>query len=331
MPSELMHAIVVDRWGGPEALTWCETPMPRPSADECLVKVEAAGVNFADLQMCAGRYRSVALPFIPGLEVAGVVAACGPAVTRFRAGDRIVALMGQGGYAEYATALEARAMFLPARWDAQQGAAFLMVFLTAYHALTTLGRLQAGESVLIHAAAGGVGSAAVQLAKAVGAVVLGTVSRPEKAERLRALSIDRVIDYSTGAFADDVLRATDDRGVDLVLDSVGGSVFRESLRCLAPRGRLVGFGAASGEPGQVLISDLQSKNLTVSGLGSTAMAREPGATKAALAALMPLVESERIAPVIGERFPLPEAAQAHALIASRRSVGKILLIPPHHA
>jgi len=301
--------------------------VPGPQAGEILLRVAACGVNFVDTQWRAGKFAAqTSLPFVPGVEAAGTVVAVGPGVTRVRVGDRVAALMPRGAYAEYAVAPETRAMPLPPTWTEEQGAAFLMGFLTAYHALVTMGRLAAGERVLVHSAAGGVGTAAVQLARAWHATVLGTVSRPEKAELPRTLGCDHVIVSGGPGFADEVLRLTDGRGVDLALDAIGGEVFTETLRCLAPRGRLVGYGEASGVPGAITIRELQPKNLTVCGMASSALARDPRHTDAALAALLPLAEAGRIRTVVTARFPLEEAATAHALLASRRSVGKIVLL-----
>jgi NADPH2:quinone reductase len=321
------RAIVIEQWGGPEVLRPSTVPIPAPQENELLLRVATCGVNFADTQWRSGKYAARArLPFIPGLEAAGMVERVGPGVTRFRPGDRVAALMGAGAYAEYAVAPESRTMHLPRAWTDEQGAAFLMVFLTAYHALVTIGKVTRGEWVLIHAASGGVGTAAIQLARAYGASVLGVVSRPEKAGLPQALGSAHVVIASGGGFADEVRRFTDGRGVDLVLDSIGGEVFTESLRCLAPQGRLVGFGDASGVPGTISIPDLQAGNLTVSGLASSILARDPRQTETALAALLPLAEAGQIRTNITTTLPLEQAAAAHALIASRRSAGKIVLL-----
>ena len=320
------RAIVVEQWGGPEVLRPGTVTVPEPQAGEILLQTALCGVNFVDTQWRAGRFAAQAtLPFVLGIEAAGTVLAAGSGVTRFRPGDRVAALMSSGGYAERVIAPEARAMPLPVGWTFEQGAAFLMAFLTAFHALVTLGRLSASEAVLIHAAAGGVGTAAVQLGKALGATVVGAVSRPEKVGLLTTLGIDHVVVTSGSGFADEVLHITGGRGIDLVVDSIGGTVFAESLRCLAGRGRLVGIGAASGTPGTVTIAQLQLKNLSVSGLASSVLARDPRMTEAALAVLLPLAQAGRLAPVISDRFPLADAARAHALLESRRSTGKILL------
>ncbi len=323
-----MKAVQVTRFGGPEVLVYVDLPDPAPAEAHVLIRVQAIGVNFADLKAREGGHISAAPPpFVPGLEVAGTVTAVGPGVRRVRPGDRVAAFP-TGAYAERVAAPEALTYVLPPGVSFDAAAAFLLAFNTAYHALRTQGRLGAGESVMVHAAGGGVGTAAVQLAKLWGARVFACAGSDEKLAKVKALGADEVINYTTQDIAEEVQRRTGGKGVDLVLDSVGGEVFTKSLQVLALLGRLVIFGNASGRPRAVDEAALQGMSRTLAGLSVGGLrARRPDFLRAGCEELLGLLGEGKIHPVVGRTLPLREAAEAHRFLASRASYGKILLMP----
>ncbi len=241
-----MKAVQVTRFGGPEVLAYVDLPDPSPAEQQVLVQVEAMGVNFADLKAREGGHLSAAPPpFTPGLEAAGTVLAVGAKVRQVAPGDRVVAFPA-GGYAERAVAPEALTYRLAPAVPFDAAAAFLLVFNMAYHALKTQGRLAAGETVMIHAAGGGVGTAAVQLAKLWGARVFACAGSDEKLAKVKALGADEAINYVRQDIVEEVRRLSGGQGMDLVLESVGGEVFEKSLQALALLGRMVIFGNSSG-------------------------------------------------------------------------------------
>jgi NADPH2:quinone reductase len=323
-----MKAVQVTKFGGPEVLAYVELPDPSPGVGQVLIRAEAIGVNFADLKAREGGHISAAPPpFIPGLEAAGTVLAVGGGVRRVAAGDRAVAFPA-GAYAGRVVASEALTYPLPAGVPFDAAAAFLLVFNTAYHALKTQGRLAAGESVMVHAAGGGVGTAAVQLAKLWGARVFACAGSDEKLARVKALGADETINYVTQDIAEEIKRRTGGRGVDLVLDSVGGEVFDKSLQALSLMGRLVIFGNSSGRPRTMDETALQGMSKTVAGLSVGGIrARRPEFLRPGCEELLRLLAEGKIRAVIGRTLPLGEAAEAHRFLASRASYGKILLTP----
>ena len=326
-----MKAIQVTKSGGPEVLKVLDLAEPTPGDGQVVVKVEAAGVNYADILARRGMYPlAPPPPFVPGFEVAGTVAALGPKASGLQVGDRVVGFTagGVGGYAERALGPAALLLSVPPGVSFHDAAAHFIIFNTAYHCLKTRGRVQPGMTVLVQAAAGGVGTAAVQLAKLFGARVFACASSDEKLARVRALGADVTINYATTDFVEAAKRETGGRGVDVVLESVGGDVFEKSLHALAPAGRLVVFGAASGKPGTVQVPALQRNNLTVAtfSIKGTA-AQDPAALRAGALELLALLEQGKLRPVIGRTYPLAEAAQAQQHIEGRGSYGKVLLLP----
>ncbi len=326
-----MKAIQVTQSGGPEVLKVLDLPDPTPGEAQVVVKVEAAGVNYADILSRRGVYPlAPPPPFVPGFEVAGTVVALGPKASGLKVGDRVVGFTAgsAGGYAERAVGPAALLFPVPAGVSFQDAAAHFINFNTAYHCLRRRGRLQPGETVLIQAAAGGVGTAAVQLAKLFGARVLACASSDDKLASVKALGADATINYATTDFAQAAKRETGGRGVDVVLESVGGDVFEKSVQALAPAGRLVVFGAASGKPGTVQVPVLQKNNLTLAtfSIKGTA-AQDPAGLQAGALEILGLLEGGKIRPVIGRTYPLADAAQAQQHIEGRGSTGKVLLIP----
>lgn len=325
-----MKAVVLPRYGGPEVLSYEEVADPVPGAGEVLVRVEAASINFADAKLRVGQYHQGASPpTIPGLDVGGTVAALGPGVTGLAVGDRVAAGLSGGGYAELAVAKASLVWQLPESVATDTGAAFPIAGITAYNVLALAGRLAPGESVVVHSAAGGVGTTAAQLARILGAgLVIGTVGDPAKVAAARDAGCDEVIVREEGDFAARVNELTAGGGADVILDSVAGETLTRGLGCLAPFGRLVAYGISAGEPGHVLSNQLHPVNRAVIGYSSGHYRHyRPEALRPAADAVLGLLAEGRLRLVIGHRFPLAEAAKAHELIESRSSIGKILLVP----
>jgi len=323
-----MKAVQVTRFGGPEVLAYGDVQDPAPGANQVLLRVEAIGVNFADTKAREGGHISAAPPpFVPGLEAAGTVVAVGAEVRRVAPGDPVVAFPA-AAYAERAVAPEALTYRLPAAVSSEAAAATLLVFNTAYHALKTQGRLAAGESVLVTAAGGGVGTAAVQLARLWGARVFACAGSDEKLARVKALGAEETINYVIQDLAEEVKRRTGGEGVDLVLDSVGGEVFDRCLQALGILGRIVVFGNSSGHPRKVEEAALQGMSKTLAGLSLGGLrARRPDFLRPGCEEILGLLADGKVHPVIGRTLPLRDAAEAHRFIAGRGSFGKILLIP----
>lgn len=322
-----MKAIRYHQVGGPEVLRLEEVPEPVPGPGEVRIRVRAAGVNFADTERRRGLYdASVPLPRILGSEAAGVVESVGPGVDTAWLGRRVVALTTRS-YAELATAPEQELLVLPERVSFEEGAGLLVQGLTAWHLIHTMGHLSSGQSVLIHAAAGGVGLLAVQLAKAVGARVLGTVSTQEKARLAKELGADDVILYSEGNVAGQVRTLTGGRGVDLVLDSVGANTWQSSLDSLAVFGHLVSYGSASGSPPRVDVEFLYEKSLKVSAYWLRT-AHPPELQRHAREALRAELAEGRLQVRTGLVLNLAEAAEAHRQLEGRGTVGKVVLRVP---
>jgi NADPH2:quinone reductase len=324
-----MKAIRVHEPGGPEVLRYEEVPDPKPEAGEVLIRVEAAGINFADTLARRGLYpTSTPPPFIPGFEVAGTVMGVGEGVEGITTGQRVMGFAPKGGYAELAVMPAASAIPVPGPMTFEEAAAFPIVYLTAYQALKSFGRLRQGESVLIHAAGGGVGTAAVQLAKVWGARVFATVGSDEKLSRVKGLGADEVLNYRTVDFAEAVRHWTSDKGVDVILESVGGEVFEKSLKSLARDGRLVAIGFSSGVQPQLQLGLLVMNGLSVLGLHIGVMTlKQPELIRTSAQELIELLAKGRIKPIIGHVFPLREAAEAHRILEGRGSYGKLLLKP----
>ncbi|HEU0000325.1 MAG TPA: NADPH:quinone oxidoreductase family protein [Ktedonobacteraceae bacterium] len=322
-----MKAIRIHETGGPEVMHLEEVETPTPVQGEVLIKVAAAGVNYADLAQRQGAYLTrTHTPMTMGFEVAGTIAALGPGVSAPPVGTRVIAFV-TGGYAEYAVASTATIIPIPETLDFTHAAAFAVQGLTAYQTLRESGRLQAGESVLVQAAAGGVGTLAVQLARLMGAgKVIGTASNEHKLDLVRHLGADAAINYTQDGWVEQVKQATGGRGVDIVLEVVGGAVAEQCLQCLAPFGRMVVIGAASGQRAQFSAVQLMYKNLSVTGYWLTAWMTRPDRIAAAAMELMQYLTSGTLQIVVGQTFPLAEAAEAHRAIAERRTTGKVVLL-----
>ncbi|MFC7210471.1 zinc-binding alcohol dehydrogenase family protein [Natronoarchaeum sp. GCM10025321] len=323
-----MQSVLVEAFGGSETMTVQEQERPEPGPEQVRVEVEAAGINFADIMQRRGKYPGgPEPPYVPGMEAAGRIDATGERVN-LDEGDRVVATLPGGGYAEYALA-DPQALFpIPDGMSFDEAAGFPVQFLTAHGCLFGWGDLEEGERVLIQAAAGGVGTAAVQLASQAGAEVFGTASTAEKLDLASDLGCDHPINYTETDFVEEIDEITDGEGVDLVLDGVGGDVFHESLDALTPFGRIVTYGAASGETASVDTGRLLFENKSVIGyhLGR-ARAEDPGRVLEAVPELTGSLTSGDMEVVVGESFPLEDAAEAHDYIEDRQSSGKVVLHP----
>ena len=322
-----MKAIRIHRFGGPEVLQYEDIPLPEPGLGTVRIKVAGAGVNFADLMRRTGGYGTVDLPTIPGLEAAGTIDAVGAGVSEFQAGQPVMARTATGGYAEYMV-VEASSVFpCPKGIDLVEAGGIPVVFLTAYHLLKTRGQMKAGETVLIQAAASGVGTVATQLAKLWGARVIATASTAEKLELARALGADIMINYMTQDFEEEIQRLTDGSGVAVILECVGGEVLEKSVRCLAPYGRLMTYGNAGGKAAYLPAAEIFPANRSVIGFS---IGRSPPGTldhKAAMAEMLPLLEAKKVRLIVDHVLPMAEVAKAHVHLANRGTRGKVILVP----
>lgn len=323
-----MKAIRIHETGGPEVMRLEEIERPVPKEHEVLIKVAAAGINYADLAQRQGTYLTrTRTPMTMGFEMAGTVEETGPGVTWPAPGTRVMGL-GAGAYAEYTTANAYTLIPLPEVLDFAHAAAFPVQGLTAYQLLHESVRLQEGESVLVHAAAGGVGTLAVQLARLLGAgKVLGTASSESKLALVRRLGADVAINYTASDWVEQVKEATGGQGVDCILEMVGGEITTQSLQCLAHFGRMVIYGAASGKVEQFSGIQLMYKNQAIVGYWLTAwLSQRPERIASAMQALVQYIAGGQLEIVVGATYPLAEAANAHRAIASRQTTGKVVLL-----
>ncbi|MBR8745197.1 quinone oxidoreductase [Nocardiopsis sp. MG754419] len=321
-----MRAIVMEEFGGPEVLRVQETDAPEPGAGQILVDVAARGVNFIDVYQRSGVYQ-VALPFVPGMEAAGTVAAVGEGVTDLTVGQRVGWAMAPGGYAERTAVSAALAVPVPDGVTDEQAAALLLQGMTAHYLTHSVHAVAEGETILVHAAAGGTGLLLTQLAKARGARVIGTVSTEEKETVARAAGVDEIIRYTETPVAEAVRDLTDGSGVDAVYDGVGRDTFDASLASLRPRGVLALFGQASGAVEPVDPQRLNAAGsvfLTRPSLAHFVADREELLGRAR--DLFALVEQGRLDVRIGGRYPLEEAGRAQEALTSRATTGKLLLV-----
>ena len=341
-----MRVVVVKRYGNPDVLEMREVPDPQLNPGQVLIRVKTVGVNFADLMQRMGIYPGVPRPpFVPGFEVAGIVekvaeggrASEGDAVSR---GDAVCAITQFNAYAEWVAVPASQVYRLPAGMPFDDAAAFAVNYLTAYHSMFAMGNLQSGDRILIHGAAGGVGIAAVQLARARGLEIFGTAG-PTKQEYLRKMGVDHAIDYEKSNFVHVVRKFSPD-GIEMVMDAVGGKSLANSYKCLGPTGRLVVYGlsAAVGPDGKksfvrglgALLQmprfnplKLMRDNITVIGVSLGTMPSRAALMRSEIEEIFKLYASGKLKPVIGKSFPLADAASAHKYIHSRKNIGKVVL------
>jgi NADPH2:quinone reductase len=324
-----MRAVVVDRWMEPKDLRVREAPDPRVREGQLGVAIRAAGCNFFDILLVQGQYQmKPPFPFVPGAELAGTVCEVGPGVNGFAVGDRVLASATLGAFAEK-VAVPARAAWkMPDGMSFEEGAAFPVVYPTSWAALVFRASLRAGENLLVHAAAGGVGIAAVQIGKALGARVLATAGDDEKLDVARRAGADGAISYRTGDWIEAVKEATGGRGADVIYDPVGGDVFDGSLKCIAWNGRLLVIGFASGRIPEVKANRILLKNISVVGLHWGAHAtNEPERIPETFEALFRLYAEGKVKPFIFRSYPLAELPAALEALGSRHTWGKVVVTP----
>jgi NADPH2:quinone reductase len=323
-----MTAIAIRSPGGPEVLTAEPRPVPKPGDREILIEVAAAGVNRPDVMQRMGLYPPPpGAPDIPGLEIAGKVVARGSGVTRWKEGDKVMALVVGGGYAEFCLAHESHALPVPAGLSLTEAAAIPETFFTVWYNAFERGRLAARETLLVHGGSSGIGTTAIQLAAAFGARVIATAGTAEKCEACRKLGADIVINYKTDDFVAVTKQATGDRGADLVLDIVGGDYIDRNYEAAAVEGRIVQIAFQSSSRATVDFRRLMFKRLTHTGstLRARSVADKGAIARAIEAKVLPLIAAGRVKPVIDSTFPLREAAAAHARMESSQHIGKIVL------
>ncbi len=323
-----MKAIRVHEYGDESVLRYEDVPDPEPTPRRVVVNVHAASINRGDLSRRQGTYGGGggALPFTPGWEVAGTVEALGEGVDGLTVGDRVIAQMGDGGYAEKALVHQAGVHKLPDDMSFEDGCSIPVVFLTAWFGLRKLCRLQDKETALIQAGGSGVGIAAIQVARLAGARIITTAGTDEKCARCLELGADHAINYREKDFVEEVNRITESVGADVVLESVGGEVFDKSIAALGRYGRLCTVGNSSGEPNSVDPRGLMFKNLSVSGLYLGAEIAAGGAGPA-MVELLGLFKQGKLRTVVDRTFPLAETAAAHRYVGERRNFGKVVLVP----
>ncbi|HLN25385.1 MAG TPA: NAD(P)H-quinone oxidoreductase [Patescibacteria group bacterium] len=325
----IMKCIEIPSFGGPEVLTLAERPIPVAKPGEVLIQVAAAGINRPDVVQRQGLYPPPpGASDIPGLEVAGTVVALGDGVTTLAVGDRVCALLTGGGYAEYCTAAASLCLPLPAGYDMVKAAALPETFFTVWHNVFQRAHLAAGESFLVHGGTGGIGTTAIQLAKAFGARVFTTAGSAAKCAACVTLGADRAINYTTEDFVEVIAAETGKKGVDVILDMVGGDYLPRNIKSLAADGRHVSIAFLRGPKAEVNFLPVMLKRLTLTG---STLRPQPVAQKALIAAelrekVWPLLDQGSLAPLVHATFGLAEAAEGHRLMESSAHIGKIVLV-----
>ncbi|MBK7655000.1 MAG: NADPH:quinone oxidoreductase family protein [Betaproteobacteria bacterium] len=327
-----MHAWLCENPVGVDALTWKEIPTPSPKAGEVLIEIKAASLNFPDLLIVQNKYQmKPTLPFVPGSEYAGVIQAVGEGVSHFKVGQSVACLSGTGGFGTHTLAPAALCMPLPSGFPAVDAAAFIMIYATSHHALIDRAQLKAGETVLVLGAAGGVGTSAIQIAKAVGARVIAAASTDEKCDLCKSIGADETINYSQhalpNAFRDAVKAATGGKGPDVIYDPVGGDFAEPAFRSIAWRGRYLVVGFASGPIPSLPLNLALLKGASLVGVfwGDFAK-REPKANAAMMGELAQWYGQGKIKPVIDRTMPMSELKAAYERMGSRAVMGKLVMV-----
>lgn len=323
-----MHAWLCENPTGVDALTWKELPTPQPKTGEVLIEIRAASLNFPDLLIVQNKYQiKPPLPFVPGSEYAGVVQAVGEGVTHLRVGQNVACLSGTGGFGTHTVAPAALCMPLPEGFSHVDAAAFVMIYATSWHALMDRAQLRAGETVLVLGAAGGVGTAAIQIAKAAGARVIAVASTNEKCAFCTSIGADATINYASKNLRDEIKRLTDGKGPDVIYDPVGGDYAEPAFRSIAWRGRYLVVGFASGSIPSLPLNLSLLKGASIVGVfwGDFAK-REPKANAAMMAKLAAWYAQGRIKPVIDRTLPMAELKSAYARMGSRSVMGKLVMV-----
>ena len=322
-----MKAVVITQPGGPEVLQIRDVETPEPIGDLVRVRVRAAGLNRADLSQRMGMYPAPAgsPADIPGMEFAGEIDAVGPLVRMYQKGQRVMGIVGGGAQAEYITVHEGLLVAIPGNLDFVQAAAIPEVFMTAHDALFTQAGLQMGERILIHAAGSGVGTAAIQLAHAVGATTFGTSRTPDKLERAKPLGLD--VGLSDTNFADEIKRRTNGEGVHVVLDFIGAAYMEQNLNVLTSWGRMVFLATMGGAMANVNLGLLMSKRIQIRGctLRTRTLEEKLGVTRRFSTQVLPLLANGQVKPIVEQAYPMHEIGEAHKAMAANRNFGKLIL------
>jgi NADPH2:quinone reductase len=323
-----MHAWLCENPVGVDALQWKELPTPQPKAGEVLVGIKAASLNFPDLLIVQNKYQhKPPLPFVPGSEYAGIVEAVGDGVTQLKVGQSVACLSGTGGFGTHTIAPAALCMPLPAGFPHVDAAAFIMIYATSHHALVDRAQLKAGETVLVLGAAGGVGTSAIQIAKAVGARVIAAASTDEKCALCKSIGADATINYSQGKLRDAIKAATDGKGPDVIYDPVGGDFAEPAFRSIAWRGRYLVVGFASGPIPSLPLNLALLKGASIVGVFWGDLARrEPEAHASMMAELADWYARGKIKPVIDRTLPMAQLKEAYARMGSRAVMGKLVMV-----
>lgn len=324
-----MRAVQFKEYGGPEVLEMINLETPSIAENEVLISIKAIGVNYADTARREGVYVvPTPLPYIPGSEIAGEIVNIGNKVRSFKKGDRVMALIESGGYADSAVIKANQIIPIPDGVTFEHAVALPLQGLSAYHILKTMGRLDKGETVLVHAAAGGVGLLAVQLAKLFGAgKVIATASTTEKLQLAKEMGADDLVNYTEDGWENKIRELTKGTGVNVALEMAGGDVFHKTLNCLAPFGRLVIYGVASGVMPKFYPSKLMKRNQSVIGFFLPQIMKKPDLYLASLKELLKFAEQGEIRTTIGGTYPLEEVSHVHEILQGRKTTGKLILTP----
>lgn len=327
-----MKSILVKERGAADVLEIVELPKPNISTNDILLKISAVGINFADIMQHQGTYPlQLPLPYTPGMEMIGIVESVGSQVKNINIGERIAAIsFAAGGYAEYAVVKPQQIIPVPDNISDRQVLALLIQGLSAYLLLSYAAKVRQGESILVHAAGGGVGNLLVQIAKLIdGGHVFGTAGTTQKRDRIKTYGVDYAIDYNSLNWHEDIIEITDGKGIDIILDPVGGSATAQNLSCLGVEGRLINYGWLSGNYPSLTPKQCQTllfNNQSVSGFAvNVVMERHPDVVDAAFKQLFDWVVQDKLKPVLGSVFPLEDATKAHQAILNRETMGKVTL------
>jgi NADPH:quinone reductase len=323
-----MRAVICRAWGEVDGLKLEEVPAPTPGPDDVLISVKATSVNYADALMTAGRYQTKPeLPFSPGLETAGIVAACGARVTRLKPGDRVMAILAYGGLAEMAVAPAAETFAIPARMSFEEAGAFPVAYISSHVAIRWQGRVEPGETLLVLGAAGGVGLTAVEIGKAMGARVIAAASTAEKLSVARERGADDLVNYATEKLTDRVMALTDGKGADVCFDPVGGELFDAALSALGWGGRILVVGFVGGVQ-QIPANRLLVKNRSAMGTSLRYFRwHAPDKLRASVDELLRWYGEGKLRPCISHRLPLERSVEAIKLLTDRRAYGKVVVVP----
>ncbi|MDD5334449.1 MAG: NADPH:quinone oxidoreductase family protein [Rhodoferax sp.] len=323
-----MHAWLCENPVGVDALTWKEIPTPQPGAGQVLLEIKAASLNFPDLLIVQNKYQmKPALPFVPGSEYAGIVQAVGDGVTHLKVGQHVACLSGTGGFGTHTLAPAALCLPLPEGFPFVDAAAFIMIYATSYHALVDRAQLKAGETVLVLGAAGGVGTSAIQIAKALGAKVIAAASSAEKCALCKSIGADATINYGTENLREAVKTLTDGKGPDVIYDPVGGDYTEPAFRSIARRGRYLVIGFAAGPIPALPLNLPLLKGASIVGVFWGDFAKhEPRAAAAMLQELVKMYAQGKIKPVIDRTMPMADLKAAFSHMGSRGVMGKLVLV-----